>query len=109
MRCRVDVEKIRPLVMQEWLSSSLVRAYFASRTKPAVSQASINRQDVLFCPVPDIGPVEQDEFLSRLGAVDAALREGRARAVKLGSLRRALAGNLLSGGVSWVTERSSAF
>ncbi|MEU4655728.1 restriction endonuclease subunit S [Streptomyces sp. NPDC023723] len=97
MRCRVDSSKISPLLVQEWLSSSLVRAYFASRTKPAVSQASINRRDILSCPMPIMSSAEQGAFLDRLDAVDNCIRVGRARVAKLKSLKYALSADLLSG------------
>lgn len=105
MRCRVDVARVDPLILQEWLSSSVVRAYFASRTKPAVSQASINREDVLSCPIPDIRREDGVEFLGRLRTVDCAIYATRARIVKLLSLKRGLAADLLSGKLPVNMER----
>ncbi|MFF9398025.1 restriction endonuclease subunit S [Streptomyces sp. NPDC014744] len=97
MRCRVDTFKIQPKIVEAWLSGSVARAHFASRTKPAVSQASINRSDVFSCPVPKMAPGDQAEFLERIEALDVAIAESRAQLAKLGKLQKGLVSDLLSG------------
>ncbi|MEU3756193.1 restriction endonuclease subunit S [Streptomyces olivoreticuli] len=99
MRCGLAVEKIDPRFVEAWMSTSVVKSYFASRTKPAVSQASVNRSDVLACPLPRIGITGQQEFLSRLEAIDARMGQETAELVKLRTLKQGLADDLLSGRV----------
>lgn len=95
MRCRIDASKINPKILEAWLATPVVRSHFASRTKPAVSQASINRSDVLSCPVPDMSASGQAEFLARLDSVDVAIAAGRASTAKLASLKHGLVDDLL--------------
>lgn len=100
MRCRIDVSKVNPKIVEAWLSGSVARSHFAARTKPAVSQASINRSDVFSCPVPKMDSGEQVEFLNKLAAVDSVISESRARVAKVRMLRKGLAADLLSGKTS---------
>ncbi|WP_406014281.1 restriction endonuclease subunit S [Streptomyces sp. NBC_00984] len=104
MRCRIDSSKIHPKIVEAWLSGSVVRAHFASRTKPAVSQASINRSDVFSCPIPKMDSGEQSEFLEKLEAIDLAIFESQARVVKLAQLRKGLTGDLLGVASSAVAQ-----
>ncbi|MFD7685546.1 restriction endonuclease subunit S [Streptomyces sp. NPDC059781] len=77
MRCKVAVDRMHPGFLGAWMSTSTVKRYFAGRTKPAVSQASINRSDVYSCPVPEISLSEQTAFLSRLQVIDSAILKER--------------------------------
>lgn len=99
MRCSLDVEKIDPRFMEAWMSTVVVKNHFASRTKPAVSQASINGADVLTCPIPQIGRSGQRNFLARLDAIDARVAEEVAELDKLRVLKQGMTGDLLSGKV----------
>ncbi|MEU4265809.1 restriction endonuclease subunit S [Streptomyces argenteolus] len=97
MRCRFDASRMNPKIIEAWLSGSVARSHFAARTKPAVSQASINRSDVLSCPIPEMDSDMQAEFLERLEALDSLVDEIRLRVVKLKNLRAGLAEDLLGG------------
>lgn len=99
MRCRVDASKLHPKIVEAWLSGSMARSHFAARTKPAVSQASINRSDVFSCPVPKMNSGEQAEFLDRLAAVDSVISESCARVAKVRILGKGIAADLLGGRV----------
>ncbi|MCA6094306.1 restriction endonuclease subunit S [Streptomyces sp. SCA3-4] len=99
MRCSLDREKVDPRFVEAWMSTSVVKEYFASRTKPAVSQASINSTDVLACPFPSVGIPEQRKFLSQLDAIDVRVAYETAELTKLRVLKQGLTGDLLSGKV----------
>lgn len=107
MCCKIATDKMDPMFLEAWMSTSVVKAHFARRTKPAVSQASINRADVHSCPVPKIGIDEQRRFLSRLQVIDARVAEARAEHAKLRTLKQGLADDLLSGKVRPVAAPSA--
>ncbi|MFE1913949.1 restriction endonuclease subunit S domain-containing protein [Streptomyces anandii] len=83
MRCKIATDKMHPEFLGAWMSTAAVKRYFASRTKPAVSQASINRSDVYSCPVPELSLSEQFTFLSQLRVIDSMIAEEEASLSKL--------------------------
>ncbi|GAA4908436.1 restriction endonuclease subunit S [Streptomyces coeruleoprunus] len=97
MRCRLLLGEVDPRFVEAWMSTRTVKSYFASRTKPAVSQASINGPDVLGCPFPKLDLSEQQGFLSRLDAIDGRMTAETAELLKLRQLKRGVLDDLLGG------------
>jgi type I restriction enzyme S subunit len=99
MRCRLNPDKAEPAFVEAWLGSATAKAYFLRRAKSAVSQASINQNDVLTCPFPRLNAEEQRKFLQRLDAVSSrqAVEAGVLR--KLREVRQGLVDDLLTGRV----------
>ncbi|MDF3293332.1 restriction endonuclease subunit S [Streptomyces silvisoli] len=96
MRCTLNPERALPGFTEAWLGTATVKAHFLRRAKSAVSQASINRSDVLSCPFPVADVAEQREFLRRLDAVDSQCSAGAEELLKLRKLKRGLADDLLT-------------
>ncbi|MEV5046419.1 restriction endonuclease subunit S [Streptomyces griseoincarnatus] len=94
MRCRVAVDRMHPEFLEAWMSTAAVKRYFASRVKPAVSQASINRSDVYSCPVPELSLSKQLAFISRLRVIDSAIREEREILSKGRAIGQGIVGDL---------------
>ncbi|NED28177.1 hypothetical protein [Streptomyces anulatus] len=105
MRCRIRLTEVKPKVIEAWLSGPVARAHFSMRTKPAISQASINRSDVLSCPIPRIDPSVQVEFIGRLEAVDSAISCSQARLGKLMHMQKGAMAGLLGSGVMAGVEK----
>ncbi|WP_411073428.1 restriction endonuclease subunit S [Streptomyces sp. cmx-4-7] len=99
MRCKVRADRAAPKFVELWLGSVLPKRHFRVRAKSAISQASINGDDVRDCPFPRIEVREQCAILERLGAVTAQQRLEEAELVKLRELKRGLVDDLLSGKV----------
>ncbi|GAA1995299.1 restriction endonuclease subunit S [Nocardiopsis rhodophaea] len=100
MRCKIDQSQARPRFIEAWLSTETARSYFRTHAKSAISQASINQQDVLACPIPDMTLPQQDTFLKQIKFVDACLSSDEAELVKLRNLKDGLMDDLLSGRVA---------
>jgi type I restriction enzyme, S subunit len=99
MRCGLDPERSLPSFVEAWMSGYSVKRHFLRRAKSAVSQASLNQDDVLSCPFPIISILTQREFLIGLERIDSQIRVGELELTKLGDVRRGLAGDLLPGKV----------
>ncbi|MFD6996391.1 restriction endonuclease subunit S [Streptomyces mirabilis] len=99
MRCRLSPDVAIPGFVEAWMSSGVVKRYFLQRAKSAVSQASINREDVLSCPFPIIPIGGQRDFLVTLRKIDARIESEVLERRKLEQLGVGLAGDLLSEGL----------
>ncbi len=99
MRCKVRADRAAPTFVELWLGSVLPKRHFRVRAKSAISQASINGDDVRDCPFPRIEVREQRAILERLGVVTAQQRLEEAELAKLRELKRGLVDDLLSGKV----------
>ena len=73
------------------------KAYFISRAKKAVQQASINQQDVSQMPMPLPSLPEQRTIAALLGSVDRAIDRGQEKRDGLTSLKASAADALLTG------------
>ncbi|MFF4210958.1 hypothetical protein ACFYZE_16700 [Streptomyces sp. NPDC001796] len=100
MRCKLRRSAAEPLFTETWLGSSVVKRYFLQRAKSAISQASINADDVRNCPFPKMGLLGQLAFLERLNAVDDQRLAEVAELAKLRQLKQGLVDDLLSGRVA---------
>lgn len=100
MRCKLNQSVADPVFTETWLASSTVRRYFLARAKSAISQASINGDDVRNCPFPKIGVHGQLAFLERLDAVEDQRLAEVAELAKLRQLKQGLVDELLSGRLS---------
>ncbi|MFD8835288.1 restriction endonuclease subunit S [Streptomyces griseofuscus] len=100
MRCKLNRAAADPVFTETWLGSSKVRRYFLQRAKSAISQASINGDDVRNCPFPKMSLPEQLAFLERLNAVDDQRLAEAAELAKLRQLKQGLVDDLLSGRVA---------
>jgi type I restriction enzyme, S subunit len=99
MRCELDSQRAVPEFVEAWLSSDVVKAYFLRRAKSAVSQASINRADVLAIPFPDVAPAEQRKFLEQLASIDGMVRAEESELAKFRKLRQGLCDDVLPGAI----------
>jgi type I restriction enzyme S subunit len=97
MRCKVRPECAVPAFVELWLGSLLSKKHFRVRAKSAISQASINGDDVRDCPFPRVEVQEQYAILERLAAVTAQQRIEQAELAKLRDFRQGLMDDLLSG------------
>ncbi|MCQ0022808.1 restriction endonuclease subunit S [Streptomyces somaliensis DSM 40738] len=97
MRCKVRSDRAVPAFVEMWLGSVLPKKYFRVRAKSAISQASINGDDVRDCPFPCIEVREQRAILDRLAAVTVQQRLEEAELVKLRNMKQGLVDDLLSG------------
>ena len=97
MRCKVRPEHAVPEFVELWLGSVAAKKHFRVRAKSAISQASINGDDVRDCPFPRIEAREQYAILDRLAAVTAQQRLEQAELEKLRGLRQGLMDHLLGG------------
>ncbi|MFD3917540.1 restriction endonuclease subunit S [Streptomyces sp. NPDC058595] len=95
MRCKLDSGRAIPEFAEVWLGTATAKAHFLRRAKSAVSQASINRTDVLTTPFPDLGLAEQEQFLQRLNWVNTRIKADRESLDKLRQLKLGLADDLL--------------
>ncbi|MFF9867946.1 restriction endonuclease subunit S [Streptomyces sp. NPDC013953] len=99
MRCKVRADRAVPMFVEMWLGSVLPKRHFRVRAKSAISQASINGDDVRDCPFPRIEVREQRAILERLAAVTTQQRLEEAELAKLRDLKQGLVDDLLSGKV----------
>ncbi|MET9567812.1 hypothetical protein ABZY34_01475 [Streptomyces virginiae] len=99
MRCKVRADRAVPMFVEMWLGSVLPKRHFRVRAKSAISQASINGDDVRDCPFPRIEVREQRAILERLAAVATQQRLEEAELAKLRDLKQGLVDDLLSGKV----------
>ncbi|MGW5196171.1 restriction endonuclease subunit S [Streptomyces spiralis] len=99
MRCKLHRSLADPVFTEVWLESSTVRRYFLARAKSAISQASINGDDVRNCPFPKLDVRGQLAFLERLDAVEGQRLAEVAELAKLRRLKQGLMDDLLSGRV----------
>ncbi|WP_308406817.1 hypothetical protein [Streptomyces sudanensis] len=97
MRCKVRADRAVPSFVEMWLGSALPKKHFRVRAKSAISQASINGDDVRDCPFPCIEVREQRAILDRLAAVTVQQRVEEAELVKLRNTKQGLVDDLLSG------------
>ncbi|AYC41063.1 restriction endonuclease subunit S [Streptomyces griseorubiginosus] len=100
MRCKLNRSLADPVFTEVWLGSSVVKRYFLARAKSAISQASINSDDVRDCPFPKLDVPGQLAFLARLGAVEDQQLAEVAELAKLRKLKQGLADDLLSGRIA---------
>ncbi|MBK3633651.1 restriction endonuclease subunit S [Streptomyces sp. MBT97] len=100
MRCKLHRSLADPVFTETWLGSSTVKRYFLGRAKSAISQASINGDDVRNCPFPKMNVAEQLAFLERLEAVEDQRLAEAAEHAKLRQLKLGLVDDLLSGRVA---------
>ncbi|MFF7138029.1 restriction endonuclease subunit S [Streptomyces sp. NPDC008196] len=100
MRCKLNRSLADPVFTEVWLGSSAVKRYFLARAKSAISQASINSDDVRDCPFPKLDVPGQLAFLARLGAVEDQQLAEVAELAKLRKLKQGLADDLLSGRIA---------
>lgn len=99
MRCKMHRSLADPVFTEVWLESSTVKRHFLARAKSAISQASINGDDVRECPFPRMDVPGQLAFLERLDAVDGQRLAETAELAKLRQLKRGLVDDLLTGRV----------
>ncbi|MFZ4298103.1 restriction endonuclease subunit S [Streptomyces cinereoruber] len=99
MRCKVRADRAMPAFVEMWLGSALPKKHFRVHAKSAISQASINGDDVRDCPFPLIEIREQRAILKRLAAVTSQQSLEEAELAKLTDLKRGLVDDLLSGKV----------
>ncbi|MFC8242462.1 restriction endonuclease subunit S domain-containing protein [Streptomyces chartreusis] len=100
MRCKLYRSVADPVFTEIWLGSSTVKRYFLQRAKSAISQASINGDDVRNCPFPKIDVSAQLAFLERLNMVEGQRMAEVAELAKLRQLKLGLVDDLLSGRVT---------
>ncbi|WP_240468246.1 restriction endonuclease subunit S [Streptomyces dangxiongensis] len=100
MRCKLIYSAADPVFTETWLGSSIVKRYFLQCAKSAISQASINGDDVRNCPFPKMSLPGQLAFLERLNAVDDQRLAEAAELAKLRQLKQGLVDDLLSGRVA---------
>ncbi|MFC9271798.1 restriction endonuclease subunit S [Streptomyces zhihengii] len=97
MRCKTRPERAVPAFVEMWLGSYLPKKHFRVRAKSAISQASINGDDVRDCPFPSIDTREQCAILDRLATVTTQQRLEHAELAKLRSFKKGLVDDLLGG------------
>lgn len=97
MRCRLALDEVIPEFVEAWMGGSVVKRHFLRQAKSAVSQASVNRSDVLACPFPVISIEEQLHFLEALRKIDSRISSELSEAQKLERLGVGLTADLLSG------------
>lgn len=97
MRCKLRTNRATPAFVETWLGSPTVKRYFRTRAKSAISQASINGDDVRNCPFPKLEVPEQEAFLRRLSAVRDQQLTDREELVKLRKLKTGIMDDLLGG------------
>ncbi|MGW3560197.1 hypothetical protein ACWDNT_23015 [Streptomyces sp. NPDC000963] len=97
MRCKVRADRAVSAFVEMWLGSVLSKKHFRLRAKSAISQASINGDDVRDCPFPRIEVPEQHSILERLAAVTAQRHLEEAELAKVRDLKRGLVDDLLNG------------
>lgn len=100
MRCKLHRSAADPVFTEVWLRSATVKQYFLQRAKSAISQASINGDDVRNCPFPTMGLSGQLAFLEQLNAVEDQRLAEVAELAKLRQLKQGLVDDLLSGRVA---------
>ncbi|KUM90473.1 hypothetical protein AQI94_01305 [Streptomyces pseudovenezuelae] len=100
MRCKLHHSAADPGFTETWLGSSTVKRYFLQRAKSAISQASINGDDVRDCPFPKMDVPGQLAFLKRLDAVEGQRMAEVVELAKLRQLKQGLVGDLLAGRVA---------
>ncbi|MFK0123104.1 restriction endonuclease subunit S [Streptomyces nigra] len=100
MRCKLHRSLADPVFTEVWLESSTVRRHFLTRAKSAISQASINGDDVRNCPFPKMDVPGQLAFLERLDAVEGQRLVENAELAKLRRLKQGLVDDLLTGRVA---------
>ncbi|MFH8563898.1 restriction endonuclease subunit S [Streptomyces sp. NPDC017988] len=99
MRCKLRRSLADPLFTETWLGSSIVKRYFLARAKSAISQASINGDDVRSCPFPALDTAGQLKFLARFDAVQNERLAEAAELAKVRALKQGLVDDMLSGRV----------
>lgn len=99
MLLRPDPAKVDALFVFLVLASPQAKAYFESRCKKAVSQASLNRGDVgaLCLPLPSIK--EQKSIAAILSSVDEAIEATQAVIEQLGVVKKAMMAELFTRGL----------
>lgn len=97
MRFRIDPDKAIPRFVDAWLSHWPARAHFLQRAKSAVSQASINQNDVRTCPFPRLDVATQQSFLQKLDTIDCQITSEELTLSKLKDMRQGVADDLLAG------------
>ncbi|MGW7527065.1 restriction endonuclease subunit S [Streptomyces sp. NPDC054783] len=97
MRCKLRANRAMSAFVETWLGSPMVKKYFRTRAKSAISQASINGDDVRSCPFPKLDVSEQRAFLWRLSAVRDQQLTDREELVKLRKLKMGIMDDLLGG------------
>lgn len=95
MRCRIDASKADPKFVEVWLGSKQAKDHFRQRAKSAISQASINGDDVRKCPFPRLSLAEQSAFVARLSAIRGQRQCEEAELAKLRKIKQGLVGDLL--------------
>ncbi|MEU2431284.1 restriction endonuclease subunit S [Streptomyces sp. NPDC007861] len=98
MRCSIRADRAVPTFVEMWLGDVLSKRHFRVRAKSAISQASINGEDVRDCPFPQLAVTEQLAILERLAAVTAQQRLDEAELAKLRDFKRGMVSALLGGG-----------
>lgn len=99
MRLRFDSRHLDSKYISLVLSGASCLRHFRSRAKSAISQASINKSDVLSCPIPVPSLEEQRRIVSIVAAHDERIAAERARLEKLRKLKAGLMDDLLTGRV----------
>ena len=102
MRCKLHRSLADPVFTETWLGSSTVKRYFLAHAKSAISQASVNGNDVRNCPFPKMDVTRQLAFLERLDALEEKRLAEVAELAKLRQLKQGLVDDLLSGRVAVV-------
>ncbi|MEU2164251.1 restriction endonuclease subunit S [Streptomyces chengbuensis] len=97
MRCKIRADRAVPAFVEMWLGDVLSRKHFRVRAKSAISQASINGEDVRDCPFPRLAVTEQLAILKRLAAVTVQQRLDEAELAKLRDFKRGMVSDLLGG------------
>ncbi|WP_347259353.1 restriction endonuclease subunit S [Rudaea sp.] len=94
---RPDSEKVAPAYLFAVLNSPEVRAYYRSRCKRAVNQASLNQKDISSLPVPVPPMGLQQKFSSSVGRFNAIFGNERVSTERLEDLFDVLLKKAFSG------------
>lgn len=98
MRLKVNVEKISPLILFEWLRNRKIRNLIVSGAN-ASNQVSINQKVLNKLPVPSIDQTEQLEISKKIDSVNKAYTFEISKLVKLKQLKSGVMHDLLTGKV----------
>jgi type I restriction enzyme S subunit len=96
MRCVVRSDLANPAFVEAWLSGPTAKRYFRARAKSAISQASINGDDVRDCPIPKLDVAGQNTFLRRQEVMERKQRIETAELEKMKLVRWGIIEDLLN-------------
>ncbi|MHC5701553.1 restriction endonuclease subunit S [Streptomyces tirandamycinicus] len=95
MRCKIRADRAVPAFVEMWLGDVQPKKHFRVSAKSAISQASINGEDVRGCPFPRLAIKEQLAILERLAAATEQQRFEEAELAKLRDFKRGMVSDLL--------------